>query len=363
MRHIRSIRRHGHSLFELVTAMASGVVLLAGLGAVMMIGSQIAYTPSMSTHSLAASRVVSDLADELRFATMIVQHIDEQVVQVLEFVVSDRDGSGRAQRIRYDWPLHPDPNQREPDDPPQLYKTRNGKTWPVAEDISVEEIEDKEDIPFRFVLAPQSQPDQPFSYAVVSLQSGEKKYTRVDSAIPLLNRPRLLAGYWRIDFDAGIDPTTLDVNGDGIDDWLSDASSLRTNPDNDFNNVTVVEGRYHNPIEPGDGPLVKIHAVWGLLQLKVNHESDGSQTLTLFNDSSGDLQVVKNLWSEEPVTFRLTIRAGTATLHVNGEDVGQLFGPPPVYDVMSLSSANRYVEISNDASAEFDYVEVRVAED
>jgi hypothetical protein len=95
--------------------MVSGVVLLAGLGAVMMIGSQIAYTPSTSTHSLAASRVVSDLADELRFATFIAEHTST----ALEFAVADRDGDHVAERIRYEW-------SGTPGDP--LLRTYNGGT-------------------------------------------------------------------------------------------------------------------------------------------------------------------------------------------------------------------------------------------
>lgn len=94
----RTNHRNGHTLIELVAAMVASGVLLAGLGAVMLIGRQIAYSPSASTHRIEESRVVNDLADELRFATFIVAHTSN----VLEFVVADRDSDGAGERIRYE---------------------------------------------------------------------------------------------------------------------------------------------------------------------------------------------------------------------------------------------------------------------
>src|SRR3990172_3247135 len=92
-------RRLGHTLVELVTALASGTILLAGLGSVMMIASQIAYTPVSSEKRLRAAEAFNRLAEDARFATFFVTHTSN----VLEFVVADRNSDGSAERIRYEW--------------------------------------------------------------------------------------------------------------------------------------------------------------------------------------------------------------------------------------------------------------------
>lgn len=84
---------------ELVVAMAAGSFLIAGLGSVMFIGRQIAYTPTDSTKRTTAADVVSQICDELRYATYVIQ----QTPQILEFVVADRNGDGTAEKIRYEW--------------------------------------------------------------------------------------------------------------------------------------------------------------------------------------------------------------------------------------------------------------------
>jgi hypothetical protein len=107
----------GHTLVELVTAMASGTILLTGLAAVMMIASQVAYTPSASTARLEAADAVHDLANDLRYAT----YFHERSLSAVEFVVTDRTGDGTAERIRYDLFVEPDGSKT-------LCKTVNGGT-------------------------------------------------------------------------------------------------------------------------------------------------------------------------------------------------------------------------------------------
>ena len=91
--------RSGHTLVELVTAMVAGTILLAGLAAVMMIASQVAYTPAASAKQLEAAEAVQEFGDDARYATMITTRSG----RALEFVVTDRDGDGAAERIRYAW--------------------------------------------------------------------------------------------------------------------------------------------------------------------------------------------------------------------------------------------------------------------
>jgi hypothetical protein len=84
---------------ELVAAMVASALLLAGLGSVMLVSRQIAFTPAASTHRINAATLVNDLAADLRCATLII----EQSPYVLDFVVADRNADGVAERIRYQW--------------------------------------------------------------------------------------------------------------------------------------------------------------------------------------------------------------------------------------------------------------------
>lgn len=92
-------RRFGHTLMELVVAMVASAALMSGLGAVMMIARQTALTPSAANRRMEAAEAVHQIAEELRYATIILQHNS----RILEFVVTDRNGDGTAEKIRYEW--------------------------------------------------------------------------------------------------------------------------------------------------------------------------------------------------------------------------------------------------------------------
>jgi hypothetical protein len=79
--------------------MIASSFLLMGMGSVMFIARQVAYTPSDASSRSTASDVVNQICDELRYATVVLQ----QTPQVLEFVVADRNSDGTAERIRYQW--------------------------------------------------------------------------------------------------------------------------------------------------------------------------------------------------------------------------------------------------------------------
>jgi hypothetical protein len=107
--------------------MVASAVLLAGLGSVMLVARQVAYTPAASSRRLEASQVVNQIADEVRAATFFITHTS----RTIEFVVADRNGDGTAERIRYDW----SGTAGAP-----LYKTVNGGT-PVAVLASVQNLQ------------------------------------------------------------------------------------------------------------------------------------------------------------------------------------------------------------------------------
>src|SRR6478609_7801226 len=131
--------KHTHSparaftLLEMTVAMVASAVLLAGLGSIMFIARQIAYSPTAAARRSKTADVINQISDELRYATVITQ----QSSQVLEFVVADRNSDGTAEKIRYEW-------SGTPGDP--LRKTVNGN--PAVDVVSAV---------YSFLVTPQQQ--------------------------------------------------------------------------------------------------------------------------------------------------------------------------------------------------------------
>jgi hypothetical protein len=87
------------TILEMMVAMVASAFLLAGLGSIMFIARQIAYTPTAAARRAKSADVINQISDELRYATVITQ----QTSQILEFVVADRNNDGTAEKIRYEW--------------------------------------------------------------------------------------------------------------------------------------------------------------------------------------------------------------------------------------------------------------------
>ncbi|MEX0585182.1 MAG: hypothetical protein WD176_00970, partial [Pirellulales bacterium] len=79
--------------------MTASAFLLAGMGSAMFIARQVAYTPCDATRRSQTADIVGQICDELRYATIVIQ----QTPQILEFVVTDRNADGTAEKIRYEW--------------------------------------------------------------------------------------------------------------------------------------------------------------------------------------------------------------------------------------------------------------------
>ena len=166
-----------------------------------------------------------------------------------------------------------------------------------------------------------------------------------------MNRPELLSAYWRTDFDGN--PTTLDVTRDGTSDWtmasgtfnvatLVDgiwmaSGAIESRPKNNFTTNTIVDVRCRNTSVGGNGAVVQIHAdrqggTHAPLMVRVQRQSDGSQTLTLYGKSNDATDVVlfqrKNL-SSDFVRYRLTILPANnvVNLAINDEDQGTFSYP------------------------------------
>ncbi|MBC8870184.1 MAG: hypothetical protein H8E44_12245 [Planctomycetes bacterium] len=116
-------RRKGHSLIELVAAMASSAVLLVGLGSVILIASRGSDLTGPTSDTIRASELAHELMDEIRYAIFIT----DRSANMIQFAVADRDADGEPEVIRYEW-------SGTPGDP--LTRTYNhGTADTVAEDV------------------------------------------------------------------------------------------------------------------------------------------------------------------------------------------------------------------------------------
>ena len=225
----------------------------------------------------------------------------------------------------------------------------------------------------------------------VTLQTGSQAYSRLETSIPLVNRPEVLAAYWRADFDQ--DPTASDVNGDTTADWQAtdttasevaspasyDAAALvgsvwyasgklATQPANDFATTTIAEVSFRDTIAGGSGAVLQLNGDWtdgscAPMVLRVQMETDGTQTLTLAVKSSDTSEVVLSEFAGLPSDFvrcRLIMLPNDSlvNLEINGENEGTY-----AYTTYAASGIDHTVSLYGDTSeAEFDYAEVRVLE-
>jgi hypothetical protein len=361
--------RSGHSLVELVVATIASTMLLLGLGSVMLIARQVAYTPSSAVRCTQAADLVHQMADELSVCT----HVLQQQPRLLEFVVNDRNADGAAEKIRYEW----SGTTGTP-----LQKTVNGVQSAVIQNV--------QDCTFTYdTVATATTPvvRTNLTRVQVKLQTGEESHSRIDAAIPLIGRPEQLAAFWRTDFDS--DPTGAEADGDGAADWTAAGGatfglvagpgelqngtwyangSLATNPGNDFSSVTVVELRCKNMAASGvAADVLQMNAdrsggTYAPLVLRLEKQADGSQTLTLVGKPTSvteqSLKVVDNL-VDDYMRIRLTIQPDTNLVSLQVNEVGDdVLGGPFVYPTHSPTSTDRTVSIGG--GAKFDYVEVRV---
>jgi len=105
----RGVRPAGQTLVELLVALGSASVLLAGLAATLIVASRMIEAPAPVQAVLSAAEATRRLTDDLRYAT----YFTERTATAVTFAVPDRDGDGRQELIRYFWSGTPgDPLQR-----------------------------------------------------------------------------------------------------------------------------------------------------------------------------------------------------------------------------------------------------------
>lgn len=92
--------RRGYTLVELLVAMTSATLLLAGLGASVLVTTK-AFRPETGVNHARANAAFAqhDLLADLKLATGFTERTDKAAT----FFVPDRDGDGRPETLRYAW--------------------------------------------------------------------------------------------------------------------------------------------------------------------------------------------------------------------------------------------------------------------
>lgn len=91
--------REGHTLLEILVAIAPASVLLAGLASALYLANRMMDAPAAVRAVLSAEHAARRLTEDLREATFFT----ERTAMAVTFAVPDRDGDGREELIRYWW--------------------------------------------------------------------------------------------------------------------------------------------------------------------------------------------------------------------------------------------------------------------
>jgi len=222
------------------------------------------------------------------------------------------------------------------------------------------------------------------SHVDFKLRSGEKTHSRIDASVPLVNLPELLSAHWRADFDRN--PTTINANGDDVPDWVwngsgsfditkvsngiwsaSGSGALETRPPNDFINPTIINVRCRNTTVGGTGAVVRINAdrqggQHCPILVYVQRQADGTQNLSLIrklSDTTSQTLFLRQRLPGDFVRYQVIVvpQSDVVNLRINDEDQGTF-----PYSTYATTTTERFVTLYADTStAEFDYIDVRVA--
>ena len=204
------------------------------------------------------------------------------------------------------------------------------------------------------------------------------------STAAFLNHPELLSDYWELKFDKN--PTTVDVNGDTLGDWVVNGSGLfnmslisngiwqasstqlNTNPAKDFTKTTLVDLRFRNTGVGGNGATFSVNAlrtnsICAPISASLIKQPDGTQTLTLATKTSDS--ITKTLiripgLPSQLVLVHLIIAPITSSVSISVNAV-----PYGTFKVSPFASSdgNRFASIGASATtAEFSYARIRVLE-
>ncbi len=123
MRQRVALQRHGFTLAELIIAMASSTLLVAGMGSAIFIAIQAAEEDTVAGETIEGSLLADEIAEDVRAAV----GFRERTANAITFSVADRNGDGYPEVIRYSW-------SGTAGDP--LYRTQNGTQVEIADSVA-----------------------------------------------------------------------------------------------------------------------------------------------------------------------------------------------------------------------------------
>lgn len=221
------------------------------------------------------------------------------------------------------------------------------------------------------------------SLAIAVRMTGNAPVLQTTAA--MLNHPELLSGKWELKFLK--DPTTVDVNGDGLGDWVvnsgatfpmaslvngtwqTSGTELNTNPGNGWLRKTAVDVRFRTITVGGSGATLKLNALrsgpsCAPIHVSLTRTPDSTQTLILstkLTDLVSETRLRIAGLPDDVVLLQLIIdpTPSSVNIRVNGVQYGTYALTPYV----SIDS-NRFAAIgASGCTAEFSYVRLRVMED
>ncbi len=141
-------RRQGHTLLEIVVAMAPASILLAGLASTLYLANRMIDAPAAVRGVLSAEDAARRLTEDLRDAT----YFAERTATAATFAIPDRDGDGREELVRYWWSGRPgDPLQRTVNGGPAVVVAQDVRQFQLDYTVKVQE----ESLPRRIESAEQ----------------------------------------------------------------------------------------------------------------------------------------------------------------------------------------------------------------
>jgi prepilin-type N-terminal cleavage/methylation domain-containing protein len=198
----------------------------------------------------------------------------------------------------------------------------------------------------------------------------------------MLNHPELLSTKWELNFQQN--PTTIDVNGDGIMDWVVDGGGtfnmaslgnttwttsgaiLDTNPACNFATTTVIDLTCQNATVGGNGATFSINALQSgstcaPLYAYLTLQADGTQTLTVGQQiASGSNKVLITIPGLPNGLLAINLIIAPSPAGISVTINGVQYGTFPI-SLVSSSGRNTFASIgASGSTANFTYARIRV---
>ena len=218
------------------------------------------------------------------------------------------------------------------------------------------------------------------SAITISLRAGSNTNLAVQTTAQTLNHPELLSVYSELKFMS--DPTRVDVNGDGVTDWVQHGGGtfntaslangtwqatggvgLDSQPGDNFTRITMIDLRFR-ALTTGSYAGFAINAnrsgsTCAPVLARITLMADGTQTLTVWRkltDSITDVLLSVPALTTAATDLHLVIdpSVGSVAITINGTQYGSF-----AYNRYASADPSTSASLTSSGSAEFSYVRCR----